>query len=438
MSKSTFYLTLIAIFFIAIILRAYTFVFPHDHGDQIIYAALAQNIADGKPYNLLKTGFSKTNISGFAFINYHSVTTNNSIAQLYQRIGVNLYSDNIFYRPPLFPFFIQLFNQPILSFDLPRKRFRSSNFFFLWLKKQSFENLFLIAKKQFAVTFPSFFGSMLILFGVIFIASRFSKFTAVWAGLITALAPVDIFCASRVLPDSLMTALLLWAFIFAIYASQKLNIIFAMIIMLTSIYIKESAAIIFFAAFFIIAIKNKYSCKLFILSFASIIFILSWVFILFINNGHYLSRTYSHIFSTVLVSQPLQTNWYNAISSRSYFYHYIFPFRLYPVLFFSFLYCYHAIKEKKIWQNYLLIVPLITIIIISAARLSEARQILPAYPFLFIATALGLEKFRKAMNSHFQLAAGFVIILSIIIFSAYLAYIKIYPSLFCNAGDIFI
>ena len=85
-----------------------------------------------------------------------------------------------------------------------------------------------------------------------------------------------------------------------------------------------------------------------------------------------------------------------------------------------------------------MLVPLVTLVIITLLQAKEFRQILPAYPFLIIASAYGLEKLRKKININFQPVAGYAIILLIIFAVGFYAFNKISPSLFGNAGDIFI
>jgi len=439
-------LTCAAIFCLAAALRIYTFVFPHNHGDQIIYAALAQNIAENNSYNLLSTEIVKTNISGYSFFSYNHCEKNSprSIANLFKKGGADLYSDNLFYRPPLFPFTIRLlsFNRQILSFAI-NNLFRAQNvswkscrlkpygkYFELWLKKQTVDNLFLIATKQLPVTFPSFLGSLLIFAGVIYLANSFSKTAAVWAALIAAFAPVDIFCATRVLSDSMMTGFLLWSFIFAVKCQGKKSFFLSLPLILAAVYTKESAAVICSASFFIIAIKNKKAKKFLFLSAFSFACFIPWLIILFLKNGSHLSVVYHHA--------PLRAYWYTGAFSRNYFFHFYFPFYLYPVLLFSIVYYFSAFTQKDFRRNFLVVVPIATLIIITILQQKECRQILPAYPFLYVSAALGLEKFREKINARFQPAAGFVIILLIILMSAYHAFMKISPSLFGNAGGIFL
>ena len=457
MGKWKFILAVTLIIALAISLRIYSFVFPHDHGDQIIYAALAQNIADSKPYNIWSTKIVKTNLLNLNFLSYkHCKNPNLSIGNAFKNGGINIYEKKLFYRPPLFPFLIQSTkyvdcNQHIFSFELSIMRHskRPDIFFKSWIKKQPFENLLFIAKKQLPIALPPFLSSLLILTGIIYLSNfLFDKYIALWAGFIAAFSPVDIFCASRVLPDSLLTAFILWLLIFIIISFKNKNKFFlipAFLFTALAIAVKETSVPIITGALLIGSYKNKNKRLLLTLIVFAFLCIGVWCLILKINNGCWLPAAWKFNLNIANLNWFKNNNtnastalWYKLTTQRSKFFHFYTPFTLYPILLFSLFYYIDIFKKEKVCQNFIMIVPLITLIIITLLQAKEFRQIMPAYPFLIIASACGLEKLRKKINVNFQPIAGFVIILFIIIAVGIYAFSKIAPSLFGNAGDIFI
>jgi len=442
-SFQKFILLVILIIGIAICFRVYTFIFPHDHGDQIIYAALTENINTGLPYNLssVKLIQSKSGEISFIFFEPCNVSSQ-SIAGIFKKGGADIYGEKMFFRTPVFPLLCNFTrmvsgNKRVQLLALPRLRFSRfrNSFFKNWFHHQPFSNLIDIAYKQLPMTLPQFLGSIMIVIGTIVLARKFSNITALWAGLIIAFCPIDIFTASRVLTDSVMSACILWCFIFLKKAndSQKYKILFLLIAFTTAViavYTKESAVLIIFAASAVMAYKNKGKKVYLALAVLAIISIIPWMIALHSANGQWIPKAYWQSLATA--------QWYKITSQREFFFYFYKPFMLYPVLILAIVYFINIFQKKMWWQNIFFTLPAVTLIIMTLLRVSEFRQILAALPFLAIASACGLEILRKKIDQKFQPVAGIVIVLFIIIFSAVFAFQQCSLSLFGNAGDIFI
>jgi len=364
------------------------------------------------------------------------------VAGIFKKGGADIYGKKLFFRAPLFPVFCNLIrklsgNENIQLFALPQlrvSRFRAF-YFKKWFHHQPFSSVFYIAYKQLPMILPSFIGSIMIVIGTIVLARQYSRVVALWAGLIIAFCPVDIFAASRVMPDAIMTAFLLWCFIFfkTSLEPRKNKIIFlslAFIMAAAAVYTKESAALIIAGSTSIVACKNKNKIIFLTLACFAIFCVFPWSLALYKANGQWLPKAYWQSLSTA--------QWYRVTSRRDFFFHLYEPFKLYPIMMFSAVYFISLFQKKMWWQNIFFSVPAVTLILMTLLRANEFRQILPAYPFLAVAAACGLEKLRGKINQKFMPVAGVVIVLLLIIVSAVFAFQKSSPSIFGNAGDIFI
>ncbi len=226
---------------------------------------------------------------------------------------------------------------------------------------------------------------------------------------------------------------------------NKLFIIPVFFLIVLAAAAKETSIPIITAVLFICSVKNDNKKLFFTLIAFTLLCICVWCLILKINNGYWLPTTWKFNLNIAALnwfknnnSITSDTLWYKLTTQRSKFFHFYMPFILYPVLLFSIIYYIDIFKKEKPWQNFFLVVPILSLIIITVLHANEFRQILPAYPFLIISSAYGLEKFRLKINNNFQPIAGFVIIVFIILATGIYAFSKILPSLFGNAGDIFI
>ena len=106
LTASLWWIAFVTIIIIGGVTRSHTLLFPHDHGDQIIYTALADNIQHGRDYSLTCVAITSmpchipdTRLLGFL----PAQSPTQSVAWLFKSAGADIYRESLFFRVPLFP-----------------------------------------------------------------------------------------------------------------------------------------------------------------------------------------------------------------------------------------------------------------------------------------------------------------------------------------------
>jgi len=314
-----------------------------------------------------------------------------------------------------------------------------SEYYFRWRRSQPDESLAILAGIQLPVTLPPLLFSLLTLFCTMLWTKRYSLPAALWAGLIIALCPVDILTASRIYPDSMMTALLMISILSLEIAANRTGasftariflLIVAVIAGAASAYTKESALFILATASLLLSLNRKKRVFCLIYCGSLVILLLPWFWILHAYNGRWLPLAHW--------ASPVSAYWYSVTSRRSFMFHIIQPLLVCPVFFFGLAWFLSLVARKRWWLDIGFLVIFITISSATCLKAFESRQILPAYPFLAAAAAWGLEQWRQYVAKRFQPVAGYAAVLLVISLSAGWGLYRSYIYIMGNAGDIFL
>jgi hypothetical protein len=437
------------IIIIGFFIRAQTLYFPHDHGDQIIYTALADNIQHGRDYNLSCVAITSMacrvpDIRLLGFLPAQSSTQ--SVAWLFMSGGADIYRDPLFFRVPLFPIAINgcrklTGSQSIRLISLTGMRTSGSpaDYYFRWYSSLDPGLYAAVAAPQLPAILPPLLFSILIIGFTMLWARQYSPAAALWAGLIIALCPVDIFAAGRIYPDSMMTALMLVSILMLTTACMKQNTtsigtitryVIAVISGIAAAYTKESALCLLFFTALVMSLNKLCRRACLIYCICLVISFLPWIWLMHIYNGRWLPL--AHWIT------PASAYWYSVTSRRSALFHILQPVILCPVFLFGLAWFLSLFSRKKWWLDTGFLVIIITVSMATCMKAYESRQILPVYPFLATAAAWGLEQWRRYISRRFQPVAGYAAVLLVIGLSTGWGLYIAYASLMGNAGDIFV
>jgi hypothetical protein len=431
---------------LALGLRWRTLVFPHDHGDQLIYSALADNIRHARPYNLTCVGLAATPVAVAAtaddavLLGFRPpASSSNSLAAAFDEGGLDIYNEPLYFHAPGFAALVAGFSIVqgaaqihVLSIPAMRQVRNPGQVYERWSRRTPLGDKLALARAQAPAVVPSLLASLAVVLMTMLWARTNGGLAPLWAGLIIALSPVDVFASQRVLADTTMVAcglgsvLLLRA---ALQHTRRAYFIAAILAAACAVYVKESAAVILVLAAVLTAACTQPRRLYLLYACLVALTLVPWLLVLHSQTGRWLP---------VPPTPQLPASGYRLLTAeRTFLKHawevvYLSPLLCVGVCWFG--YASRAVRTRMTLGMGIVL----AVFLLAMAKAFEHRYLLAAYPFMASAAAWGLEQLRKWMNQRFQPVAGVALVLVLIAASAVWGLSRAWPSIMGNAGDIFL
>lgn len=369
---------------LAMMLRLPTFVMPHASGDQLIYSALAYGRAQGLSYNLDAVALARYDEGFITFVPADTGTL--SVAALLYAQGITLYTSPLFFRAPGFPTLIGMAShatgQPLILWSHSPRGSAATP----WRVR---------AKRQFSAVIVSFLSGCILIIATLIWARYWSRMVALWAVLLLAVCPVDIFAAVRIFTDTPMTAgivLSLCGAVGFLRAQTRFARHSALILMIVAgaaaAWCKEAALVILLPALCMgmrhTSYRRRYVCAIMCITLS----IMPWLVYHYMYTGLWLplppagSEARSALYAT-----PLSLGLVGAVI-------------LFPVGFFS-VYGWRAAwaRQPRAMQFSCIAVCMTCGIALVFHTHFEQRYLLPIYPFVVTWSACGCERVRQFLHT---------------------------------------
>jgi len=406
---------LILIIFIAAIIRMPTFFLPKNNGDQIQYIALASKINQKglSEYNIydIQCNLDKTK----TYIIFYPLSNGNLI-NYYK----GYWREPLHHRPFLFPLLIS-FSHNIFS---KGKTFKAIN---TNLKKDFLKIPKNCVKEQFYCAIIPFLSSILFIYTTFLLGkTMFSEKNALLSSFIIAITPIDIFCAQKILADSLFaflsTASVLLLILY-IKSKKAIHLFLSGIFAGLSYLTRQNGLILMLISItvFIVASSHEIIGKKQALKAFLIHFLVSGLI-----SSIWFAKLYAH-YKTLLYI-PLKNHyqeikndkWFKILSKRPFYMYIINPLVQMPLYIFSFL-NFRYFKNLPIERKFnILILTSWSLILIAPLFFfsigKELRYILPALAPLSILSAEGIIYFYNELCKKNR-TAGKIIMLFTFLFS---------------------
>lgn len=405
------FIILAFILLFAAVIRASTFYLPHNHGDQIVYLALAMKIDQSgfKDYNLLHTE-AITNDYYVGVVKIPALK--GKLLEFAERDHVFHYSYNdLSYIAPAYSCLLMLSHR---LFD-PHGLYQAVKFNLG--AKALLERPIAFFKAQFYAVWINFVFSLLFIF-LVFLLGRamFSRNIGLWAAFFIAICPVDILTAQRVWVDEMLAVLAALSVLFYWQARKEDS----SILMLLSALCAGIATLTKQSGFFIIAaiVISDYLIRMKQIKAKKDIW--RWMFekkiIFFILISFLIASIWYTRVSLVYKThwwywpqpgpQAALPRWEILLSRRpriSELYYFIY---LVPIFAFFYLEMLRTVIKKMFSDERILCCVwfLVFALILVATSRKEERYLLAAYPAIAILTGAAMESIRTRFSSNNGLA----------------------------------
>jgi hypothetical protein len=435
-----------AVIAIALALRWHTLAFPHDHGDQLIYSGLADNLLHGRAYNLSTVGMTVTpaiagvRAGGAVLAGYRTAEQYaESLAASFAQGGLDIYDEPLYFHAPAFPALIAglalLRDVPsvhVLSLPRMRQARTPAGVYRQWASRTPLRVKATLALAQLPATLPPLLASLVIVAATMLWARPDGGLSPLWAGLIMALCCVDVFAAQRVLADSSMTALMLVSLLClrgAVRRGSGTLLAVAIAAAVCATYVKESAAVILCVAALLMALLSTERHWYVAYAVAVGAALVPWLLILHHCNGRWLP---------VPPTPQLPATAYRLMTAERTLWRHAWeiPY-LAPWLLIGSAWLLHRPRRLR-GRMTMGTAVVVAVLALAPFKAFEHRYFLPAYPFIAVAAAWGLEQLRARVNRQFQPVAGIALVVAIITATTAWGLAHAMPSIMGNAGDIFL